>query len=197
MADLNYLWTNRARFTPGSRGHVRAWAKRILSLPELARRNWRSWQLRRGGASIDVTAEIGEVKIGSHAERLSVGADSFLGQVEIVLHDRVTIGRRVVINDGVTILTASHQVNDPAWTQFTKPVTVGDYAWIGMKALVLPGVSIGKGAVVGAGAVVSKSVPDYGIVVGNPGRLLEKTRTADLNYNPCEYLTANRAWIHG
>jgi len=69
-----------------------------------------------------------------------------------MLHDEVRIGSHVCINDGVVILTASHDVNDPHWRAVTKPVVIDDYAWIATGATILPGVRIGRGAVVGASA---------------------------------------------
>ena len=63
---------------------------------------------------------------------------------------------------------------------------------------ILPGVRIGRGAVVGAGAVVSRDVPDHGIVVGNPARLLDRRRVEELNYSPVANLALFEAWLgHG
>ncbi len=56
-----------------------------------------------------------------------------------------------------------------------REVFIGDDCWIGCRAMLLPGVKLGRGVVVGAGAVVSKDVPDYSVVVGNPARVV-KTR---------------------
>jgi acetyltransferase-like isoleucine patch superfamily enzyme len=53
-----------------------------------------------------------------------------------------------------------------------KPITIGEDCWFGGNCIVLPGVSIGKGVVVGAGSVVTKDVPPYHVVVGNPARVL-------------------------
>ena len=101
------------------------------------------------------------------------------------------------INDGVQLLTASHSVTDPMWEHKKSPIIIAEYAWIATNAIILPGVRIGRGAVVGAGAVVSKSVGDYEIVVGNPASTISKKRTENLNYNPCEFLAGNRAWLIG
>ncbi|MEN6551326.1 MAG: DapH/DapD/GlmU-related protein [Methanobacterium sp.] len=54
-----------------------------------------------------------------------------------------------------------------------KPVIVEDHVWIGARVIVLPGVTIGKGSIVGAGAVVSKNVPPYSVAVGNPARVVK------------------------
>ena len=59
---------------------------------------------------------------------------------------------------------------------------IGDYVWIGYRAIVLPGVTIGNGAVVGAGAAVSKDVPPFTIVAGNPAHAIGE-RPTQINYN--------------
>ncbi|WP_207534021.1 acyltransferase [Desertivirga arenae] len=197
MASLSYLFVNRARFPFGSTEFFRAWAKRFFAFNELFKRNTRRAKLIKLGAEIHETAEIGEVTVDGHKENLSIGAFSFLGKVYIALFTDVEIGERVCINDGVQILTASHNVADPKWRHIKKPVVIEDYAWISTGAIILPGVTIGRGAVVGAGAVVSKSVAPGEIVVGNPARPTSKKRCEHLDYNPCEFLAANRAWLKG
>lgn len=197
MASLNHLWKHRASFPIGSVGFYRAWGKRLFSIPELLGRNNRRRKLVKGGATIHNTAEIGDVTADGQKKLLTVGPLSFLGQVYIALHDEVKIGERVCINDGVKILTASHDISDPTWTYTKSRVVIEDYVWIGVGAIILPGVHLGHGAVVGAGAVVSKSVPPRAIVVGNPAKPISKARCEELNYNPCESLAANRAWLLG
>lgn len=76
-----------------------------------------------------------------------------------------------------------------------KSINVGDYAWIATNAIILPGVSIGKGAVVGAGAVVRRDVPEYAIVIGNPASVQIIQRTMDLNYSPVILNAPFEAWI--
>lgn len=91
------------------------------------------------------------------------------------------IGDNVSISPGVWLLTDQHDINDPYFAEALGPVEIDDYAWIGSKALVLPGVKIGRGAVVAAGAVVTKDVPPYHVVGGVPARHLGK-RSEDLRY---------------
>lgn len=197
MASFNYLWNNRAKFSPGSINFYRAWGKRLFSFPELLRRNSNRSKLTGKGAAIHETAEIGEADIDGKIKLLSIGKESFLGRVKIALHDEVAIGERVCINDGVEILTASHDVYDPEWKHVKSKIIIEDYVWIGTGAMILPGVVLGRGAVIGARAVVSKSVPAGNIVVGNPAKPITKIRPEYLNYNPCEFLAANRAWLFG
>ncbi|WP_374951921.1 acyltransferase [Mucilaginibacter sp.] len=197
MASFNYLFTNRVKFPFGSDAFNRAWAKRLLLLRQVVKMNRRRNKLVTKGAVIDERAEIGLVKIEGHKSRLTVGSFTFIGRVYMVLHGKVTIGNYVCINDGVEILTASHDVTDAAWSQIVKDTVIEDFAWIGQGAMLLPGVTIGRGAVVGARAVVTKSVAPGAIVAGNPAVPLAKTRSTELNYNPCEFLAANRAWLIG
>ena len=197
MASFNYLWNHRARFAIGSKKFYRAWGKRFFSFQELLYLNWRRNVLVWSGAQIDDTAEIGKVSIIGHKNLLAVGSLSFIGQAFIALHDRVKIGERVCINDDVKILTGSHNVSGSKWDQTKKEITIDDYVWIGTGAMILPGVHLGRGAVVGAGAVVSKSVEPGAIVVGNPAKAIDKKRCDSLDYNPCEFLASNRAWLLG
>jgi len=197
MASLGYLWTNRAKFPISSPAFYKAWGKRILSFSSLMKRNKSRAALVRKGATIHERAEIGEVKVDGHKKNLTIGSQSFLGRVNIALHDEVIIGERVCINDGVEIITASHDVSDPEWKHVKGKVIIEDYAWIGTGAMLLPGITIGRGAVVGARAVVSKSVAPGAIVVGMPAVPINKKRTEILNYDPCEFLAPNRAWLQG
>lgn len=197
MASLNYLWQNRAKFPVNSIQFYRAWAKRLLLLSDLIRNNYRLSKLRKGGAKISKMADLGEVSILGKFNLLSIGSFSFLGKVNIALHDTVSIGNYVCINDGVTILTASHDVFDPQWPHKKAKIIIEDYVWIGTEAMILPGVHLGRGCVVGARAVVSKSVAAGDIVVGNPAQTISKKRLIEFNYNPCEFIATNRAWLLG
>jgi len=197
MASLSYLWKTRAKFSITSLAFYRAWAKRIITFNEVLIRNNQRRKLIKKGATIDETAEIGKIKAGGSKKNLYIGANSFLGIVELALHDKIVIGNNVCINDGVKILSASHDINDPMWKHIKKPITIEDYVWIATSAIILPGVTIKYGAVIGAGAVVSKNVEEFEIVVGNPAVKISKKRTSDLVYNPCEFLAANTAWLKG
>lgn len=197
MASIRYLWKSRAKFPIASVNYIRAWAKRLFTLPELIKRNNRRNKLIRNGAFIHKTAEIGEIIISGTKNYFIVGAHTFIGKAVIALHLKVTIGAYVCINDGVHIMTASHNLLDPEWKHIKKGVIIDDYAWIATNAIILPGVHIGKGAVVGAGAVVSKDVLPGQIVAGNPAKPISKKRCEEFNYNPCEFLAANSAWLKG
>jgi acetyltransferase-like isoleucine patch superfamily enzyme len=113
------------------------------------------------------------VSIGNHS---IIGNDAFLdGRYGLAIGDNVNIGGEVAI------FTAEHDVDDPAFKMVGGAVAIDDYVYIGSRATILPGVTIGKGAVVATGAVVTKDVPPYTVVGGVPaGKLKERTR--DLGY---------------
>jgi len=121
------------------------------------------------------------VELSSHCsiwgfEGLSIGDHSVVHQyTHIFASGGVTIGRRVMISVNCSISSVTHPVrmmNRQAAPLEFKPVTIGDDVWIGMGAIILPGVTIGDGAVIGAGAVVVRDVPERTVVVGNPGRIV-------------------------
>lgn len=104
-------------------------------------------------------------------------------------NNRINIGNRVLIASDVKIYTATHSTdpsvrnhssnpNPDFWCQtYSRPVTIEDEVWIGGGAVLLPGVTIGKGSVIGAGAVVTRDIPPYSVAVGNPARVIKKTPT--------------------
>lgn len=93
----------------------------------------------------------------------------------------LNIGNNVSISLRVNIVTGGHKTNDPYFGGNHLPIVIKDSAWIGVNATILHGVTIGKGAVVAAGAVVSKDVPDYAIVAGIPAKVIGE-RNHDLRY---------------
>jgi maltose O-acetyltransferase len=85
------------------------------------------------------------------------------------------IGNNVAISPDVHILTAGHDMESNKFSNTHDPVEISDYAWIGSRATILPGISIGEGAIVAAGSVVTKDVQDFEVVGGNPAKHI-KTR---------------------
>ncbi|KAF7560831.1 hypothetical protein G7046_g3325 [Stylonectria norvegica] len=112
--------------------------------------------------------------------RVHIAPTAFINRSCTILDTPVAdvyIGEHANIGPNVTIVSVSHSMGlDSKSKRLSsgKDVKIGDGAWIGAEATILPGVSIGKRAVVGAGSVVTKSVPDYHLALGNPARVIKE-----------------------
>lgn len=115
-------------------------------------------------------------------ENLSIGDHSVVN-CSVILDARLglTIGNNVSVSEQVAIYSMQHDINDPGFRTEGGHVIVGDRAYIGARAIILPGVHVGYGAVIAAGSVVTKDIPDYGIVGGVPAKLIGQ-RSSDLVY---------------
>jgi acetyltransferase-like isoleucine patch superfamily enzyme len=117
------------------------------------------------------------------------GRKIFLGDRNVINFDCLFDGRRHAIRVGndvsigpeASILTLGHDPQSPDFADKGGDVIIGDRAWVCYRAIILPGVTIGEGAVVGAGAVVSRDVEPYAIVAGSPARGVG-ARTKNLHY---------------
>lgn len=105
------------------------------------------------------------------------------------IHDDapVWIGKNVRIAMDVCISTGTHQINayerEETGGSFALPIRIEDHCWIGARATILPGVTIGEGSMVAAGAVVTKDVDPYCVVGGVPARVLERLERPEVARN--------------
>jgi virginiamycin A acetyltransferase len=135
------------------------------------------------------------IQNGLNATDFGIGS---YGVPHVIGHNRgkLEIGRFCSISDGVTIVLANHDISLVTTYPFTNvdfekeiffasktvdrhaknagDVRIGNDVWLGKNSIILGGVTVGDGAVVGAGAVVTKDVPEYSVVVGNPGVVVRK-----------------------
>jgi len=88
----------------------------------------------------------------------------------------IKIGKNFMAAPGVHIYSATHPLDVLERREWEngKPVTIGDDVWVGGMAVICPGVTIGNGAVIGAGAVVVKDIPEYVLAAGNPARVIKQ-----------------------
>jgi maltose O-acetyltransferase len=152
---------------PASDSRFGGWARPL--------RRWITKALfKRAGRNINIEkgAYFGD---GSQIE---IGDNSGIG-VNCRACGPIKIGNNVMMGPEVIILTISHKydrLDIPMLEQghdLPEPVIIGGDVWIGTRAIILPGISIGKGAIIGAASVVTKDVPDYAIVCGNPTKVVK------------------------
>lgn len=114
----------------------------------------------------------------ARGKTVTIGDDTYINSNLTLIDDwKITIGSHVLIATGVTITTTGHPVHykaRPHGEMFSKPVVIEDHAWIGCNVVILPGVTIGMGAVVGAGSIVTHDIPPMTVAVGNPCRVIRK-----------------------
>lgn len=128
--------------------------------------------LTQCGRNVDIE------KNARFSHRIKLGTHSGIG-MGARLYGPITIGDYVMMGPECWIYTQNHETGDVSvpmreqGPQPERPVTIGNDVWIGGRVTILPGVKIGNGVIIGAGAVVTKDVPDYAVVGGNPARILK------------------------
>ena len=116
-------------------------------------------------------------------KNVSVGRGTIIGDhATLDGRAKLTIGDHVDIASEVMIFNGEHDIHSATFEPINAPVVIGDYVFIGPRAIILPGVSIGWGAVIAAGAVVTKDVPDSTIVAGVPAEAIGHRKAKVLNY---------------
>lgn len=121
---------------------------------------------------------------------ISIGDNSGIG-VRCVVRGPLEMGNDIMMGPDVQIMTGRHnteRTDIPMNQQGFLPdekVTIKDDVWIGARVIIMPGVTIGKGTIIGAGAVVTKDVPDYAVVAGVPAKVI-KFRITNTSNNDTE-----------
>jgi len=116
------------------------------------------------------------------ASNLKIGSNVIVGPNNVFLiRGGLIVGNNVNLSGFSFYISQEHDVNDPFGHTKLAPIIIDDNAWIATNSTIMPGVTIGKGAVVAAGSVVTKSVPPYSVVAGNPAKEIKK-RSKDIRY---------------
>lgn len=136
---------------------------------------------KNGHLSIGTRTAIcrGSILFVLNGAKLSIGNNSYIGEYnnirctgKIRIGDNVRISQLITITDGQYNFSDKNRLIGNQGYQKGK-VIIGDDVWVGSNSVILPGVKIGNGVVVGAGSVITKNIPDYAVVVGNPARVIK------------------------
>lgn len=118
-----------------------------------------------------------------NCKNIKIGKDTIIGEWAVLDgRDKLVIGDHVDLATGVMIYNSEHDIKSEKFEAMTSPVEISDYVFVGPRAIILPGIKIGKGAVVAAGAVVTKDVDDFKIVGGVPAREIGERSNRDPHY---------------
>lgn len=114
---------------------------------------------------------------------IEIGSDTIIGEKAVLDgRDRLVVGNHVDIASEVMVYNGEHNINDEDFSAVFAPVIIEDYVFIGPRAIILPGVKINKGAIVGAGAIVTKDVGEFSIVGGVPAKIIGERQVKNPNY---------------
>ena len=143
---------------------------------------FRKWYLRCFGIKIGKNSSIHRRCKFFHVGKFKMGDHSVIN-FGCYLDNRrgIVIGKNVGISHDTKIYTLGHNINSPKLEAKGAPVTIEDDSFVFSNVLIMPGVTIGQGAIVLAGAVVTKDVPAWTIVGGNPAKVVKK-RTNEVAY---------------
>jgi len=151
------------------------WKVMGATTPRWMLHTWRNRLLKLFGARLADGVRInGGARIWL-PQNLSIGENSWVAD-GANLYDvaRITIGANAVVSESAFVCTAEHDITSDRFELKTDPIEIGDMAWIGARAIVLPGRKVGEGAVVAAGSVVTHDVEPWTVVAGNPARVIRR-----------------------
>lgn len=144
---------------------------------------WRRLIYQLAGVKIGKNSKIHVFCRFYETKNIIIGEDTIVGE-QSVLDGRakLRIGNHVDIASQVMIYNSEHDINDPDFKAIEEPVEISDYVFIGPRAIIQPGIKIGKGAIVAAGAVVTKDVPSNKVVGGVPANIIGERKLKDYQY---------------
>ena len=130
------------------------------------------------GTGVRIWSNISQTRLSVFAgATLTIGEGTYINGARITAKDNVSIGRHCTIAPEVLIMDSDfHDLHDQTQAGISQPIIVEDHVWIAARAIVLRGVRIGEHAVVAAGAVVTRDVPPYTVVGGNPAKVIKNLK---------------------
>ena len=145
-------------------------------------RNVLGWRIGKK-AAILMGQHVQMAGVRTSGQKVSIGRGTVINQgCLLYTTGGLVIGEQVSISSGVWLVTGTHDMNDPQFVDSYKPIVIGDHAWIGIRATILAGITVGEGAVVMAGAVVTHDVAPYTVVGGIPARVIGQRKLQNPSY---------------
>jgi len=138
---------------------------------------WRRALLRLFGAKVHPTAGIYGSALIWYPPNLTMGPHSYLGpKSNCYCMAPISIGAYALTSQGAQLCAGTHDIDDPNFQLKTRPIIIGDHAWIAAEAFVGPGVTVGEGAVLGARGCAFRDLEPWTVYAGNPARLLRRRK---------------------
>lgn len=135
---------------------------------------WRCFLLRMFGAKVGHDVHVYPSAIVYLPWNLVVGDEASIGEWALIYNlGKIIIGERATVSHRAHLCAGTHDYRHPTLPLIRDPIDVGAQAWICADAFIGPGLKIGEGAIVGAAAVVTKDIPAWQIVAGNPARIVK------------------------
>lgn len=142
-------------------------------------RLWRITLLKLFGANVKWSSNVLPSCRIWQPWKLTMGAYACLSEnVDCYTVAAISVGKQATVSQGVKLCTAGHDITSRTMELTTAPIHIGANAWVAGWSLILPGVAIGEGAVVAAGAVVTKDVDSWTVVGGNPAKVIKKRESS-------------------
>lgn len=143
----------------------------------------RNWIWRLAGVHIGTASTLHTGVRVFDPRNIKIGVGTIIGYATFIDgRDKVTIGSHTDIASEVMIYSQEHDLTAPDFAARSGSVVIGDYVFIGPRAIILPGVTVGDGAVIAAGAVVTKDVDKFTIVGGVPAKIIGERNLKDPKY---------------
>lgn len=164
--------------------YTEAVTAKIYRLSFFPSHTFRKWLLRLAGVSLTKNTTVHSGIRLYQPRQITLGEDTVIGY-NATLDGRapLKIGNHVDIASDVMIYNSEHNVHDPDFGPIEQPVTIEDYVFIGPRAIIMPGITLGKGCIVAAAAVVTKDVPPGMIVGGVPAKIIGERQLTDFHYS--------------
>ena len=169
------MWTAKTKLLYIGYQLTAQWLPHHLACARVLRRLWARGIAKKVGKNVNIEK-------GAHfTPDLVVGDNSGVG-IDAEMNGPITIGKDVMMGPEVIVYTSSHAHSRTDISMMKqgfeepRPVTIGNDVWIGRRAMIMPGVTIGDGCIIAAGAVVTRSTPPYTIIAGVPAKVVKSRK---------------------